>query len=239
MKLWKLALCAATASFGLAGAALADSAPTGPQVAWNAAITNDYVFRGISQNAGNAAGSGGIDVTDNIVYVGTWLSNVNFGDKTRFENDLYGGVRPTVAGISLDLGVIYYNYIDAPHGSDWNYWEAKALASKAFGPVTIGGAFYYSPEYTGHNGNSEYYEVNGAYTMANKATISGAVGYQALSKSDTGISGYGTWNIGVTYPLNDHLGIDLRYIGTDHHADTFFTQPLAGDRLAATLKATF
>jgi hypothetical protein len=65
------------------------------------------------------------------------------------------------------------------------------------------------------------------------------VGYQDLDKSKAGIAGYTTWNIGLGYPIMDHLAIDLRYWGTDSHASDFYTKTFAGDRLVGTLKATF
>jgi len=43
----------------------------------------------------------------------------------------------------------------------------------------------------------------------------------------------------VGYPIMDHLSIDLRYWDTSHKATRFYTKTFAGDRLVATLKATF
>src|ERR1700744_876752 len=91
MKSWKILLAAGAASFAFSAAAMAQDAtppasaapgatpaapaaappaPTGPQFAFNLAVTSDYVFRGISQTSGEAAASGGIDVTDGLFYVG-------------------------------------------------------------------------------------------------------------------------------------------------------------------------
>ena len=238
-----LGAAAAAALSVMGGQAFAEDAPSGPVVTFNAAITNDYLFRGLSQTSGDTAASGGADVTSGILYAGTWLSNVNFGattgdpaNKTKIEYDLYAGVRPVLAGVNLDLGVIRYGYTSSPGSANYDYWEGKILASKAFGPATLGGAFYYSPEFFGKIGKAYYYEVNGAYAFANKATVSGAFGYQDLEfdKSD-----YATWNVGVGYPLTDHLAVDLRYWDTDNNGDHFYGSTFAGERLVATLKATF
>jgi uncharacterized protein (TIGR02001 family) len=249
MKLRTLGLAATAAVALMSGQAFADSAPAAApavSVAFNAAVTNDYIFRGLSQTSGDTAGQGGVDVTAGLFYAGTWLSNVNFGptvndpsNKTKLEYDLYAGVRPVAAGINFDLGVIRYGYTDSPSAAHYAYWEGKILASKAFGPATLGGAFYYSPEFFGKTGDAEYYEINGAYTLGTKASISGAVGYQNLDKTKAGITGYTTWNLGVGYPITDHLAVDLRYWDTDHKATRFYTKTFAGDRLVATLKATF
>ena len=252
MKLLKIALCAAvsTVSLGFASAALAD----GPAFAFNVAVTNDYVFRGISQNDGETAVSGGIDFTDSIFYAGTWVSQVNFGtsvipgcggacDPTKYENDLYLGLRPTFLGISWDIGDIYYNYIDSPTKFHDRFNEVYLKGSETFGSFTLGGQFYYTSEFFGKTGEAEYYEINAAYALKNKVTLSGAVDYQALDKSIVGISGYTTWNVGATYPVTDHFSVDVRYWGTDDTASKFYHdilgKELAGDRLAGTLKLTF
>jgi uncharacterized protein (TIGR02001 family) len=258
MKFWKLALCASAASFGLAGAAMADTAaapaaPTGPTIAWNAGITSDYLFRGIDQSAGGVAGFGGADLTWGKVYLGTWVSHVDFdgdahnGNHTLAEVDLYGGVRPTIGPVSLDLGVIGYVYPRQLSGSAENYVEFKALASVPVGPITAGFAFYHSQNGSFATGQESYYEGNAAYTFKNKVSVSGAVGYQELDLSKTGLSGYTTWNIGATYPITDHLSADIRYIGTSSaakHAAFFNGEDKglpfnAADRVVGTLKATW
>lgn len=246
MKFRALMFGACAAAALACGPAFADDAPTGPVVSFNAAVTNDYLFRGLSQTSGDAAGQGGVDVTAGMFYAGTWVSNVNFGptagdpdNKTKIEYDLYAGVRPVLGPINLDVGVIRYGYTDSPKVAHYDYWEGKILASHAMGPATIGAAFYYSPEFFGKVGNAEYYEVNGAYTLGTKASISGAFGYQNLEKSKAGIGSYTTWNLGVGYPVTDHLSVDLRYVDTSHKATRFYTKTFAGDRIVATLKATF
>ncbi len=234
MKL-SLSLCAFAAAAAFAGSALA----AGPTVAFNADVTNDYVFRGLSQTSGKAAAQGGVDVTQDLFYAGAWVSNVDFGpfDNSSLEYDLYAGVRPAFAGLNFDFGVIRYGYTRGPSAD--NYYEVKALATKTFGPATVGASFFYSPEFFGKTGKAEYYELNAAYTFKNKATLSGAVGYQDLDVNKVGLTGYTTVNVGVTYPVTDKFGIDFRYWGTDNKATNFYGKTFAGDRLAATAKVTF
>jgi len=244
MKLRNLGLASAAVIALMAGTqAMAEDAPA---VSFNASVTNDYVFRGLSQTSGDAAAQGGVDVGMGMFYAGTWLSNVDFGptagdpdNKTSIEYDLYAGVKPVLGAVNLDLGVIRYGYTDSPKVAHYDYWEGKILASTAMGPATVGAAFYYSPEFFGKTGNAEYYEINAAYTLASKASISGAFGYQDLDKSKAGISSYTTWNVGIGYPITDHLAVDLRYIDTSHKALRFYTKTFAGDRIVGTLKATF
>src|SRR5437868_933272 len=145
MKLTKLALCAAAATALFGGSAMAqDFAVTG-----NVAITSDYVFRGISQTNEDPAIQAGVDVTSGPFYAGLWASNVDFGDTTDAEVDTYIGVKPEFAGFTFDIAAIYYAYLDQPTAANWDYWEAKVAASRAMGPLTLGAAVYYSPEFTG------------------------------------------------------------------------------------------
>lgn len=215
---------------GLASAVQAQDS----QIAWNAAVTSDYVFRGVSQSEEDAAISGGVDLTNGVFYAGAWASNVAFpGDPdTNAEIDVYGGVRPEFAGFNWDFGMAGYFYAGEPDGADYGYVELKAAASRAFGPATLGAAIYYSPDFFGAaEDEATYVEANAAFSPADKWTVSGAVGQQFLS-SDLD---YAAWNLGATYQLTDRLALDLRYHDTDAHdfGDIY------GSRAVATLKAVF
>jgi uncharacterized protein (TIGR02001 family) len=63
-----------------AGGLKDDPAPSGRMLAWSAsfALTNDYVFRGFSQNSGNAAVQGTFEVTYGMLYGNVFASNVDF-----------------------------------------------------------------------------------------------------------------------------------------------------------------
>lgn len=185
-----------------------------PGFAFNLGANTDYVFRGVSQTQGDPSVFGGVDATWGVGYAGAWVSNVDFGDATDAEFDLYGGIRPKVGPVSLDLGVIYYGYAGAPSGADYGYWEAKAAASAPAGPATVGVAAYYSPDFFGAAGEAFYYEANAQVAIPQtKASVSGAVGRQWVE----GPGDYTTWNVGVGYQLTDHLGLDVRYHDTDAH----------------------
>ena len=222
---------AAIAGLGLCSEAKAQD------VSANVALTSDYVFRGVSQTQEDPAISAGVDLTRNGFYAGGWASNVDFGDDTDAEVDLYAGYRPEGAGYALDFSVIGYLYAGQPDGADYDYVELKAAASRAvgqtpFGLATLGTAVYYSPDFFGASEDeATYAEINGAVSPADKWTVSGAVGRQWVS-SDLD---YTTWNLGAAYQLTDTLAVDLRYHDTDQHdfGDIY------GARAVATLKASF
>ncbi|MEL0307035.1 MAG: TorF family putative porin, partial [Halieaceae bacterium] len=79
----------------------------------NAAMTSNYVWRGLTQTENEAAVQGGIDyASDSGFYVGTWASNVNYGspDAYSYEHDIYAGFAFDTGAISWDVGYLYYNY---------------------------------------------------------------------------------------------------------------------------------
>ncbi len=222
-------LCLATASaMLLASVAGAQDAPS---VTFNVGTATDYVFRGVSQTGGDPQGFGGVDVTSGALYLGVWASNVDFGDGTDAEIDLYAGVRPEVAGWTLNVGAIYYAYPGQPGGADYDYLEAKVAASRSFGPATVGGAVFYSPDYFGSEDEATYVEANAAYRLADRWTVSGALARQWVASS----LDYTTWNLGATFALTDRLSLDGRYYDTDASR---FGDAYDG-RAVASLKAVF
>jgi uncharacterized protein (TIGR02001 family) len=236
MKALKLALVAAAATFALAGAARAEDAPAEvkPLVfVFNVGANTDYMFRGVSQTDNKASIFGGLDVTiEGIGYAGVWLSNVDFLNGTKMEYDLYAGIKPVIGPVTVDLGVIRYGYTNEPSGPEETYTEFKIAPSMAVGPATVGLAYYYSEQFFGQTGTAAYYEINAAMPIGKSPfSVSGALGHQSVK----GPLDYTTWNLGVGYALNGHIGFDLRYWDTDEHGfgDIYKSKVVFG------VKATF
>lgn len=202
-----------------------------PKLSYNLGVASDYVFRGVSQTQEDPQISAGVDLSAGKLYAGTWASNVDFGDKTDAEIDLYAGYKPTVGAAALDLGVIYYGYVGAPTGADYGNVEIKAAVSFPAGKGVLGAAAFYSPDSFGAAKEAVYSELNGSYPAAARWTVSGAIGRQTYE----GSGDYTTWNVGAAYALTDKLSLDLRYHDTDEHG---FGKTY-GARAVASLKAMF
>lgn len=236
MKKLLSAAAAAGAVLTFAGVAHAETTVTG-----NVAFTSDYMFRGLSQTDGPAV-QGGLDVAIDQFYVGTWGSNVNFNNNV--EMDLYAGFKPTVGPVALDLGVIGYLYPGADPSPTFNYAEfyAKGTITPAEG-FSLGGAVYYSPEFTGETGDAWYSEANAAFAASDALSFSGAIGYQYVEGFDFDVTNIGsdthytTWNLGGTYTYSG-LGFDLRYVGTDIDDSDPAWGELSDDRIVFTVKKT-
>ena len=104
-------LCAVAVSM----AAMAASAPSMAEVTANVSITNNYIWRGLTQTMNDPAIQGGIDYShESGFYAGTWVSNVGYvaEDAFNYEHDMYFGFAGETDMFSYDVGYLYYNYDD-------------------------------------------------------------------------------------------------------------------------------
>jgi uncharacterized protein (TIGR02001 family) len=111
----KKSLLSLTLTSLLATSALVSTQATAVEgLSANAAVTSNYLWRGLEQTGGDAAISGGIDYAhDSGLYVGTWASNASVGDM-KTELDLYFGFGGDISeDVSYDVGYIYYAYPDS------------------------------------------------------------------------------------------------------------------------------
>ena len=109
------------AALALASSVAYAQAPA-PAPAWsataNVSIGSEYIFRGISQTAGEPTIQGGFDLAHaGGFYAGTWASNISwlqdFGayNRSSLEWDFYGGFKQNFAGSDWfwDVGTINSN----------------------------------------------------------------------------------------------------------------------------------
>jgi uncharacterized protein (TIGR02001 family) len=108
---------------------------------------SDYLFNGVSQTQEDPAIQGSLDwAHDNGWYAGVWGSNVDFGEDTDVEADLYVGFYQDLNdSMNMDLGVAQYTYHGAGHSSDYDY--AEAYAKFGFHHTNLN--FWYAWDYFG------------------------------------------------------------------------------------------
>ena len=92
----------------------------------NIAITTDYVWRGMTQNAGDPSVSGGFDLEDDSgFYIGAWAANVLAAEGSAtgsLELDGYLGYSSSFnENAGYDIGYIAYTY---PGVDEWDFEEA-------------------------------------------------------------------------------------------------------------------
>ena len=170
----------------LAASAISFQASATEGLSANVAATNNYLWRGLEQTAGDAAVSGGIDyASDSGFYTGTWLSNAWGGT----ELDLYGGFGADInENMSYDVGFIYFAYPDA---DDADFSEI--YASFTFTGLTVGVAVLASAALDGIDaGDSVYINADYALTLGNEAEVNFHLGNYSgdfsTDSTDFGIS---------------------------------------------------
>ena len=233
---------AATLSSGVAFAEEAAAAPV-PDIAVtsNFGLTSDYRFRGISQNNRSPSAQGGFDVAFNKLglYVGTWGSNVNSwtAGSGSMEWDLYGGYKTEIAGISVDVGLIDYQY---PGSGSYKANTQEAYVGLGYGIAslkasrTIGNNYFATTTPDGKESakGTMYYDLTLSQEVLPKLTLaahagytdnktSGPVAYPSLSYKD--------YNLGATYDYNGYLfGVKYYFNGLGSGTKTYANAAAAG-----------
>ena len=185
---------------------------TGAELSANVALASDYMFRGVSQTDEKLAIQGGLDLeTDSGFYLGTWVSNVNFGTDSSTEQDIYFGYAgETEGGIGYDLGYIYFDY---EGDSEFDYQELAL--SMSIGDLTFG--VNYSSEYLGDGGPRFIYPyVDYSYALPNDYSLSLHVGMTDLDEEglfEVGEDSYADYSVGVSKTF-DGFDLSLTYVGS-------------------------
>ncbi|MCC5856349.1 MAG: hypothetical protein JJU10_11825 [Idiomarina sp.] len=142
-------------------------------------LSSDYLYNGVSQTDGKPALQ--LDLYrahETGWYVGAFASNVDFGDDTWLEFDLYGGYEWTgPSGLIFELGALYYTY----HGED---------SSADYGEVTLAitdGAWraqtWYAWDYAGTGAGHWIVGVQRQWEITRQ--ISTTVGFDHSRSDDT------------------------------------------------------
>ncbi|MGE0282205.1 MAG: TorF family putative porin [Rhodospirillaceae bacterium] len=185
----------------------------------NAAITSDYVFRGISQSNNNVAIQGGLDWdTGAGFHFGAWASSLNFKDNSEAsaEVDLYGGYAGKIGEkLSYDVGFIYYWYPGAAGDLNYDLWEVYGKAAYDFGVAAVNFGVNYSPDNFGGTGNATYVSTSLAVPVAEMLSVSAGLNRYFLDQGRTTTPDYWDWNIGAKLNVNNWFNLDARYYDTD------------------------
>lgn len=182
--------------------ALAQEQPAEHQVSYNAAITSDYRYRGLSQTRLDPALQGGVDYVHGPtgLYVGTWLSTIKWtkdlGGDGNIEWDIYGGKRGQLtADLSYDVGGLYYYYPD-------NGLNPRANTFELYGRLGFGPAYVkYSHATTNLFGTADskrsgYLDVGADVDAGNGFIVNLHVGRQRVENNSA--FSYTDYKLGVT-----------------------------------------
>lgn len=205
-----------------AGAVSVD-APAASELSFNAAVTSDYRYRGISQTRLQPALQGGADYVHkgSGAYVGVWASTIRWtgdaGGDGSVEIDVYGGLRGDVApGVGFDVGVLTYVYPSNGLGHVAGFVNANT--TEVYGQLSYGVASVkYSHAVTNLFGfvdskNSGYLDLAANPDLGHGVTLNLHAGRQRVAHN--GGASYTDWKIGLTRDVGV-VTAALAYIGTN------------------------
>jgi uncharacterized protein (TIGR02001 family) len=198
-------------------------APSVFDVAFGTAFTTDYILRGISQSDRRPAVQGYFEgdftgISNITLYAGVWGSSLFNGFGANAEMDISGGGRLSYGKFGLDVGYVYYEYVDSH--PDFSYGEVYAKPSyKVTDWLTVSGTIWWGDNWGNTGNTATYYTGNVAVTLPPvlplgiTATVSAEIGRQTFD-SALGIDDYTTWNAGIAFNYKA-MTLDLRYFDTD------------------------
>jgi uncharacterized protein (TIGR02001 family) len=191
-------LVTAMAAFAATSATAADMAVKAPppavpaspwDLAFGAAIMNDYIFRGITQSDHKPSVAEYQELRYNFnpnlqTYLGVSGESIDFPNHAAAEVDLYGGLRPTFGPVALDLGAWYYYYPGGqcfnsavadcqptlPNGnvikSDLSFWEFYFKPTWSVNDsLAIGVNEFYDPDWLNSGAWGDYFSGTVKYTL--------------------------------------------------------------------------
>lgn len=179
-------------------------APSPWDIAFGAAVMNDYIFRGITQSGHKPSVAAYFEPRYNILsnvqlYAGIAGESIKFANNAAAEIDFYGGIRPTFGNFAFDVGFWYYYY---PGGNCYagpgvdpactgalvpsnnvaksvaSFYEVYGKVAYTAGDFLIGGNFYYSPNFLNTGAEGEYASATLKYTAPEKMAL-GPLGWYA------------------------------------------------------------
>jgi uncharacterized protein (TIGR02001 family) len=229
-------------------AAFAASAHAG-EVSFNAAVTSDYRYRGISQTHLKPALQGGVDYAANQggLYLGAWASTIKWtkdaGGDGSVELDIYAGKRGTLGeAVSYDVGVLAYAYPNNGLKNVPGFVNAdttEIYGQLGYGPATL----KYSHAVTNLFGfvdskNSGYLDLSANLDAGNGYSINLHAGHQKIRHNSQ--ADYTDWKAGVSKDLG-FASLQLAAVGGNagKSAYTVKGKYLGKSALQLTLGKTF
>ena len=191
------------------------------QLSGNVTLSNNYLWRGLTQTINEAAVAGGLDyASESGFYVGTWVSNVSYDaqDAYSYEHDMYFGFAGELDGYRYDLGYLYYNYDE-----NANFDFGEVYGSIGFGYLDLSAYFLTNAEPNAAPGqdfgafDTFYLSSDLTWPLASGTEIGLHLGYHEgdFAEAFNGVTGaYVDYNVSIAKD-----GFGLRVSKTDLRTD--------------------
>jgi uncharacterized protein (TIGR02001 family) len=194
-------------------------------LSFNASVTTDYRYRGISQSRLKPALQGGADYAHKSgVYLGVWGSSIKWikdaGGDAPVELDLYGGYKGAAGDLGYDVGVLRYQY--AGHDLLVSPNTTEVYGALTYGPATL----KYSHAVTNLFGfsdskNSYYVDLSATFDLGGGWSVVPHVGYQKVKNSDA--FSYTDYSVTLGKDLGNGLSASAAVVGTDADESLYVT----------------
>ena len=230
----------------LAGALALTALPSisqaqGSPLSFNASVTSDYRYRGISQTRLKPALQGGVDYALPAgFYIGAWGSTIkwikDWGGDANVEIDLYGGYKGDIAkNLGYDIGVLQYVYPGASTPV-WDTGFKNPNTTELYGAMTFGPAIaklsyaltnlFGNYDFTNNkkSSGSVYLDLSASFEVGAGISLAPHVGYQKV-KNITNAS-YTDYSLTASKDFSGFL-VSLGVVGTNANKIFYVPGPLA------------
>jgi uncharacterized protein (TIGR02001 family) len=250
MKKSALVLVAGIAANVVPALAFADDAPAASPITYNIGAVTDYKYRGLTQSKFEPAVQGGVDYAQGPIYVGTWLSTIDWiKDATKAYNhangtdvkgnaplewDLYGGTKGDIIKdtLSYDVGVLAYVYLGQQFhkiglaNPDTGEFYGALTYGVFTGKVSISATPLFGvPKSKG----SQYYDLSANFDLGSGFTLTPDVGYQNITGSVAKAAdlSYSDYSLTLGKDFGKGISASLQVIATDAKKEDYQT---SGDK---------
>ncbi|OHE08665.1 MAG: hypothetical protein A2513_09615 [Sulfurimonas sp. RIFOXYD12_FULL_33_39] len=178
-------------------------------VSGSVALTNNYIWRGMTQTDNAPAVQSSLNFLYKGFYLGAAASNVKFeGVDASIELDALGGYTSEVYGVGYDIGAIYYAY---PKSSkEANFADVYLGLSKDFEVIKIGAKFY-----RGVKTNDLL--VSNTWETSLSVPLPISISFDALYGDYADVGNY--YSVGFAKPINDKFKVAVSYTGINKDAN--------------------
>lgn len=201
----------------------------------SAALTTDYVFRGITQTQGDPAAQVGASLTsDSGLYGAVWGSTVEYPGDTGASSEFdyvvgWGG--QLAEDWAVDVNVTYFDYPSA---------RVDLAYAELIGTLTWRDNYWlmlgYSPDVFATDQTGVYAQVGATLPINEAVRIEAALGHYDLD--DAYGDSYSHARLGAVWAFRAPFELRVTAHGTDSSARQLFPE-LAGSRVEVALQASF
>jgi uncharacterized protein (TIGR02001 family) len=201
------------------------------ELSGNIGVVSKYILRGIGNENSGAALQGGIDYShESGFYAGWWGSSLDYTydasgndpyTTNGFENDFYAGFSGEASGLSYNIGLIQYYYVNVDDSD-----LTELVLGVGYGPFSLQAQYLLTDGVWGNSGDI-YWTANYETALPYDFTFGASLGYYTYDDDDAGNDERG-WGETTKSSNFRHLNLTLSHPIGDTGADMSVTYIIAG-----------